>query len=160
MKAIHRVLKYVRLFFWLKKPSFNVFEVLDVIVDQKPLLLFTWHSKHLFFVSIPAIRKYYFKSSGSIIVPLLHSSNFVTINAYTLWRKKKRTIKLSKVEATTELTDYFIREIINPDKLRIEKLHFPIEQKQIGVQDFVCKSRIPKPAYRSNPVEINNLNYL
>ena len=89
-----------------RRPVIYHLDYLDVVVDDKKLLLISWKFRHCYTLSIPALKRRYVQKESAVVVKLTASTDKLVLCVSTFWRKRKYRIALQRVqldEATSQL---------------------------------------------------------
>lgn len=97
---------------WLdwRRPLLEELLVLDLVFENKLLLLVTWRAKHVYKVSFPLLKKSYRDAELSVILLLPKHTRQVDIFFGNGWRKIKETILLKKLVLSPELSLQLIHD--------------------------------------------------
>jgi hypothetical protein len=93
-----------------KKPSLKNFDYIDIVIEDKMLLLLTWEFVRGYRLSIPSLRKSYYNPNSSVILKIPSQINEIKIIISSFWRKRQYTVRLKKVRLDTETAKYLIQQ--------------------------------------------------
>jgi hypothetical protein len=152
MKAssfIARTVLSIKYFFHFKKLKILHFEFVDIVLEEKPLLLISWEFDYCYRLSIPKLKYSCSSKYGSIILKIPNDLKNLEIIIASIWRKRNLSIKLTRVSLTKEVSDLIIQEL-NPlagPELKLKAFYI---EKNLSPTTL-----LPVPKYRSNAVQIN-----
>lgn len=84
--------------FNFKTPIVCHLEHLDIVIEDKILLLLSWKFRHPYLVSIPSLRKKYRQRESTIILRVPSHIKVINISISSFWRRKKIKVILKKLK--------------------------------------------------------------
>lgn len=147
--AFSRALFYrLRTVFHFRKPATDYFEYIPLLVQEKPILLFSWKCSYSFWISLKPIKRTYYQLSGSYIVRLSEDCDEIIVTIRSFWRRTRFKLKLVLVPATPAIRkmlerDPFVRLSIYNVKPSVPKTVFERKDFNYKLSSFNIKSTIP-----------------
>ena len=151
MKAssfIVRIILFLKYFFDFKRIEIQKLDFVDIIVNEKSLLLLSWKTSRRYFISIPALHMKYTSAFNSIVLKIPDGIDKIKLVISSSWRTRKLIITLKRVELSDKASIYIIKQLIplKTPVVLLEKIIFP--KKLLGIPN------IPKPTCGRNTVSV------
>lgn len=105
LKSFPHWLKYL---FNFRKPVFESFDCIDIIIEDKPLFLLTWRICNGYLVKLKSLKKSIVDAEGSAVIKLSPRQNKIIIEAKNFWRKTSLEIPLVKYRLDKKTADELI----------------------------------------------------
>jgi hypothetical protein len=145
----------------LRPPVIYKLEHLDIVIEEKILLLITWQFKRRYPLSIQGHKKKYRQKEEAVIVKLPAQLEQVKIIIGAGWRKRKVILHLKKVKLDEETRQYIIQQFkpfsmpdINLPEIKLREWERPLIPKIRW-----RKKTVGKP-YRIQPkIKIDKITY-
>ncbi len=140
-------------FFNFKAPVVYNLEHLDLVIEDKMLLLITWQFKGRYQLSIPTLKKKYRQRESAVLLKVPNHLNVVTIHVSTFWRKRKYKVVLKKLTLDEETSQFIIQQF-KPFKMPVLNL----AEIELKAQPSIMK--LPIPTIYQPHLNIRSLNIL
>lgn len=134
-----------------RSPIIHRLEYIDIVIDEKVLLLLTWDFEKKYSVSIPSIGKVYCNKSGAVIVKIPSHIHTVLVLVRNGWRKRKIQIQLAKVKLDSVTASMLIQQF-QPFVMLQFQIAKPFVSKQIVGME------LPAIAYRISNITVMSTN--
>lgn len=139
----------LRYLFSLRAPVIYDLEYLDMVIQDKILLLISWHFKRPYLLSIPGLNKKYREKASAVIVKVPSHMEVVNIQISSAWRKKKITVVLRKWQLDEDTSQHIIQQF---QPFRMPALTLP----EIGIRDQELPSKSPIPLLKKYVLKVNS----
>jgi len=96
--------------FNFKAPVVYHLEHLDIVVEDKMLLLLSWNFKHKYLLSIPSLKKRYRQQESAVILKVPPNTETINISVSSIWRKRKYKVVLKKFKLDEEISQLIIKQ--------------------------------------------------
>lgn len=120
MQIIQPIASFLVSIFQFRKPIFSELDFIDLIIDNKPLLLIVWKIKWATKVKIIPLNEK-FKNAGSFILKIPTDIEFIQIVAINLWRKNIREIQLKHTQLDDATSAFLIKQFQPLTTLEVKK---------------------------------------
>ncbi|MES1250211.1 MAG: hypothetical protein ABUL46_05970 [Chitinophaga rupis] len=102
-----RFLKRIRQLFDFNRPRFRHLECIDLVLEDKSLLLLSWDTVHANKILVRPGKTFYRQSAGAAICTLPFGTNSVDIIIHNVWRSIKVTFPLRRIAIDQQTLGYF-----------------------------------------------------
>lgn len=104
-----------RLLDW-RSPIIEELQVLDLVFQNKLLLLVTWRTQHVYRISFPLLKKSYRDAELAVVLLLPANVKSIDIVFRNKWKSHRETVALKKLTLSPELSLQIIQDF-KPFKL-------------------------------------------
>lgn len=108
----YKVLNSTRRFYDFRQPRFRHLDCIDLVLENKLLLLVSWDTTHAGKIRIRPGKAVYRKSSGAAIIKLPAGTAAIDIILYNTWRSAKASIQLKKVTVDQATLHYINKHFL------------------------------------------------
>ena len=141
-------MSFIRNFFNFRKPIVSRLEYIDIVIQDKMLLLLSWEFPRRFWLRVSAPHKRYFSISGSVVLKIPKATTRIHVTVSNWWKKVHYTVELKKLSLDAITAKWLIHQLnpmqmptsmikaIDPDNLKPE------------ICNFFFQSTTPLPCYK------------
>ena len=105
-QLLHTFFKKARELFDFHQPRFSHFDCIDLVLENKLLLLLSWNTVHTYKLRICPGKHVFRQPAGAAICRLPFGTNTVDIILYNAWRSTRVTFPLKRIEVTRQVFQY------------------------------------------------------
>ncbi len=110
--AFPKLLNTLRHLLDFRQPGFRHLDCIDLVLENKLLLLVSWDATHAGKIRIRPGKAVYRKSSGAAIIKLPAGTEAIDIILYNTWRSTKTSIHLKKVTVDQATLHYINKHFL------------------------------------------------
>jgi hypothetical protein len=122
LKRLKNIWYIIKLVFIFRKPRFIEIHHIDLIIEDRPFFLITWHLKNVLKLKILPLKKNYWENACSVIIKLPENTNIVYVKASNIWRSSKLKIILKHTRLNEATSQLLIQKPSQPDPVLIKKV--------------------------------------
>lgn len=111
---------FIRRLLDFSKPKFLNLDYIDIVLEEKTLLLISWKFKRHYKVKISSLNKTYRSYETAIVIKMPVETNQSTITIYSFWRKQKYRILFKKIRLNKETAQFLITKFKPVETLLIK----------------------------------------
>jgi len=111
LPTLRNILSASKLLLCFKKPRFGVLEVIDLVIDDKPLLLIAWKLEYGIGIKMEVFSKKYFRSCGTSVLGYRERTNTLEIKAFNLWRTTKVKVSIKHTTLDQKSAKTFTQQL-------------------------------------------------
>lgn len=121
--------------FSFRKPVIYHLDHLDLVIEDKMLLLLSWKFRHRYKISIPKLKKKYRSRKSAVVLKLPADIKKLEIIVSTFWRKRKFKVVLKKTKLTGEATQHLIRQFkpMKMPEVKVEEAKVNLNEASLNV---------------------------
>lgn len=145
-----------RFLFSFRKPVVYNLEHLDIVIENKPLLLLSWSCKRSYFISIKPLKRRYRNKELSVVLKVPTHIDHINVIISTIWRKRVFRIALRKLKLNQDTAQVLIHQFkpmkmpaVKQSEIQLRKL-----PKVIGTPLPVLRNR--NPVLKSSQIEMQS----
>ena len=131
-----RLFKKLRYLFDFNRPRCRHLECIDLVLENKSLLLLSWDTIHAGKILVRPGKTSYRQSSGAAICTLPFGTNAVDIVIRNVWRSVKVTFPLRRIAIAQQTLQYLELKKSQPQiswNAKISAFNISINQHQLNV---------------------------
>lgn len=158
-QVFYKLSKKIQQVFDFNRPQFSQLDCIDLVLENKSLLLLSWSTVHTTRLSIRQSKAVYHQSNGAVICRLPGNTHAVDIVLSNIWRKNKITLPLKHLSVDRETLRLFDKDftaILFPS-ISIENLQPALSTQSIGFTKLHPSIEIPRPVIPALNISINQL---
>lgn len=146
----------LRRLFCLAKPGFINLDYINMIIEDKMLLLLCWEIQNYARISIPILKKSYSAEQSAILVRLPEGTTSIELVVRSAWRKRKYTIPVRMLQLDRETSAHLVQQLVPFLMQTIKQDPVMIRQfiRQVDTPSITVKT--PGIRFRSNTITIHS----
>lgn len=141
----------LRYLFNFRAPVVYDLEHLDIVIEDKMLLLISWQFKRPYLLSIPSLKKKYRNQESAVVLKVPSHLDVISIYVSSGWRKKKYKVVLKKLSLDEGTSQYIIQQF---QPFRMPELTLP----EIIMKILPSIKKTPNPLLKKQKLELHSLN--
>ncbi len=114
MKTLIRLFRKTALVFDLRRPQFRRLDFIDIVLENKLLLLLSWDIAHATKIRIRPGKAYYRNTCGAAICKLPMGAESVDIRINNLWRATTISLPLKRITVDKEVLHFLNQHFVAP----------------------------------------------
>lgn len=111
MQILKSILTLFRFLLIFNKPYFNGLDFIPVIIDNKPILLLTWHIENAYEIAINPLNARYKQRYGCVLLYLPPDVDSVEIIIQNIWKKTRKKILLKRTFLDEATALYLVKKL-------------------------------------------------
>jgi hypothetical protein len=156
-QVFYKLSKKIQQVFNFNRPGFCQLDCIDLVLENKSLLLLSWDTVHATRLHIRQSKAVYRQSNGAAICSLPGNTHAVDIILSNIWRRTKTTLPLKHLSIDRETLRLFDKDFAATliPSINIENLQLALSTPGIRFTNLHPSIVIPRPGIPALNISIN-----